>query len=200
MYCGVMWIIMMFGLLFWWHPFTVEQRFLNPVLEYHSSAHFVCFSYRFRHLYYSTVSALRSGHWYSTMIPAWNECICSIKRLLKCTRREFKLYLFTEVCYVPLHVSLVSFVCVWRCCRLWLSANPWMNVPKWRKFNGFPVLREKGAMDTMYIWDHVNRNTVHARSSLLTSWWSESGMLTKRHMQNMQSGGTWVDWNWEPLL
>ncbi len=37
--------------------------------------------------------------------------------------------------------------------------------------------------------EHVNRNTVHARSSLLTSWLSESGVLTKRDMQNMQSGG-----------
>ncbi len=37
--------------------------------------------------------------------------------------------------------------------------------------------------------ERVNRNTVHARSALLTSWLSESGVLTKRDMQNMQSGG-----------
>ncbi len=37
--------------------------------------------------------------------------------------------------------------------------------------------------------EHVNRNTVHAWSALLTSWLSESGVLTKRDMQNMQSGG-----------
>jgi len=37
--------------------------------------------------------------------------------------------------------------------------------------------------------EHVNRNTVHARSALLTSWLSESGVLTKRDMQNLQSGG-----------
>ncbi len=37
--------------------------------------------------------------------------------------------------------------------------------------------------------EHVNRNTVHARSALLTSWLSESGVLTKRDMLNMQSGG-----------
>ncbi len=37
--------------------------------------------------------------------------------------------------------------------------------------------------------EHVNRNTVHARSALLTSWLSESGVLTKRDMQNMHSGG-----------
>ncbi len=54
-------------------------------------------------------------------------------RALKCARREFKLYLFTEVYYVTLHASLVSFVCRWRRCRLWRRANPWMNVPKWSK-------------------------------------------------------------------
>ncbi len=37
--------------------------------------------------------------------------------------------------------------------------------------------------------EHANRNTVHARSSLLMSWISESGVLTKWDMQNMQSGG-----------
>ncbi len=31
------------------------------------------------------------------MIPVRNECICSIKRELKCVKREFKLHLFTEV-------------------------------------------------------------------------------------------------------
>ncbi len=36
--------------------------------------------------------------------------------------------------------------------------------------------------------DHVNRNTVHARSTLLTSRLSESGVLTRRVMQNMQGG------------
>ncbi len=38
--------------------------------------------------------------------------------------------------------------------------------------------------------EHVNRkNTVHAWSALLTSRLSESSVLTKRDMQNMQSGG-----------
>ncbi len=37
--------------------------------------------------------------------------------------------------------------------------------------------------------EKVNRNAVHARSSLLTSWLSESVGITKRDMQNMQSGG-----------
>ncbi len=38
------------------------------------------------------------------MIPVRNECICSIQRALKCARREFKLYLFTEVYDVHLSV------------------------------------------------------------------------------------------------
>ncbi len=37
--------------------------------------------------------------------------------------------------------------------------------------------------------DNVNWNTVHARSTLLMSRFSESGVLTKKEMQNMQSGG-----------
>ncbi len=36
---------------------------------------------------------------------------------------------------------------------------------------------------------HVNRNTFHVRNTRLTSWLSESGVLTKRNMQNMQRGG-----------
>ncbi len=54
-------------------------------------------------------------------------------------------------------------------------------------FNGFPC---SGSREQWTLCrDHVNRNTVHARSSLLTSRLSESGVLTKRDMQNMQSGG-----------
>ncbi len=46
-----------------------------------------------------------------------------------------------------------------------------------------------GSREHRTLWrDHVNRNTVNARSSLLMSWLSESGVLTKRDMQNMQSG------------
>ncbi len=42
-------------------------------------------------------------------------------------------------------------------------------------------------------------NTVNAPSSLLTSWLSESGVLTMRDMQNMQSDGGGRDWDWELL-
>ncbi len=43
-------------------------------------------------------------------IPPWFQfetiCICSIQRALKCAKREFKLYLFTEVQYVMSHLSV----------------------------------------------------------------------------------------------
>ncbi len=38
------------------------KRFSIPVLAPHRSAYFVCYSYRFRCLFYSNASALRSGH------------------------------------------------------------------------------------------------------------------------------------------
>ncbi len=46
------------------HVFYVSliQRFSIPVLAPPRSAYFVCYSYRFRCLFYSNVSALRSGH------------------------------------------------------------------------------------------------------------------------------------------
>ncbi len=54
-------------------------------------------------------------------------------------------------------------------------------------FSGFPC---SGSREQWTLCrEHVNRNTVHAWSALLTSWLSESGVLTKRDRQNMQSGG-----------
>ncbi len=122
------------------------------------SAYCICYSYRFRCLFYSNVSALRSGHHrIFHHDSSSNERIYSIQSALKCARRELKLYIFTEV----YDVTLVRAWRRWTLCR-----------------------------------EHVNGNTVHAWSALLTSWLSESGVL-KRDMQNMQSGG---DWNWEPLV
>ncbi len=40
----------------------LTQRFSIPVLAPPRSAYFICYSYRFRCLFYSNVSALRSGH------------------------------------------------------------------------------------------------------------------------------------------
>ncbi len=37
--------------------------------------------------------------------------------------------------------------------------------------------------------EHVNRNTVHARSALLTSWLSESGVNKERHAKYSERGG-----------
>ncbi len=65
------------------------------------------------------------------------------------------------------------------------SANPWINVPKWTSTD-FPA---QGVGSNEHCRDHINRNRVHARSTLLTSWLFESSVLTKRDMQNMQSGG-----------
>ncbi len=41
-------------------------------------------------------------------------------------------------------------------------------------------------MNTVLCREHANRNTVHTRRSLLMSWLSDSGVLIKIDMQNMQ--------------
>ncbi len=45
----------------WMHLDGLSQRFSIPVLAPPRLAHFVCFSYRFRRLFYLNISALRSG-------------------------------------------------------------------------------------------------------------------------------------------
>ncbi len=109
--------------------------------------------------------------------------IYSIQSALKCARHEFKLYIFTEVYDVTL-------VRAWRRCAA--QIHEWMFRNK-VNFSGFPCSESREQWTLCR--EHVNRNTVHAWSALLTSWLSESGVLTKRDMQNMQS----EDWNWEPL-
>ncbi len=111
------------------------------------------------------------------MIPVRSECIYSIQSALKCARRELKLYIFTEVYDVTL-------IRAWRRCAV--QIHEWMSRNK-VNFSGFPC---SGSREQWTLCrEHVNRNTVHAWSALLTSWLSESGVLTKRDMQNMQSGG-----------
>ncbi len=111
------------------------------------------------------------------MIPVRSERIYSIQSVLKCARRELKLYIFTEVYDVIL-------VRAWR--RYAAQIHEWM-FPNKVNFSGFPC---SGSREQWTLCrEHVNRNTVHAWSALLTSWLSESGVLTKRDMQNMQSGG-----------
>ncbi len=99
--------------------------------------------------------------------------------------------------------------------HLWVkmlrSANPWMNVPKWNKLpTDFPCSESREQWTLCR--EHVNRNTVHARSSLLMSWLSESGVFIKRDMQNMQNRGgmrtgigkrwatSWVIHRWENFI
>ncbi len=111
------------------------------------------------------------------MIPVRSDRIYSIQSAYKCARHELKLYIFTEAYDVTL-------VRAWRRCAA--QIHEWMF---WSEvnFSGFPcsASREQWTLCR----EHVNRNTVHAWSALLTSWLSESGVLTKRDMQNMQSGG-----------
>ncbi len=78
------------------------QRFSIPVLAPHRSAHFVCYSYHFRRLFYSNASALRSGHHTIFLHDSSSKRTYSIHSALKCARREFKLYIFTDVYDVTL--------------------------------------------------------------------------------------------------
>ncbi len=162
----------------------LKQRFSIPVLAPPRSAHFLCYSHHFRRLFYSIVSALRSGHHTIFLHDSSSKRTYSIHSELKCARCEFKLYIFTDVYYVTL-------VCAWRCCAA--QIHEWMF---WSEvnFSGFPCSgsREQWTLcreQWTLCREHVNRNTVHARSALLTSWLYESGVLTKRDMQYMQSGG-----------
>ncbi len=116
--------------------------------------------------------------WTSPDIPPWFRCICSIQRALKYARREFKLYLFTEL-YDVYEDAAGS------------GASPWINVPKWSKLQR--ISPAQGVGSNKHCVGIISIRTVHARSSLLTSWLSESGVLTKQDMQNMQSvGGTGI--------
>ncbi len=97
--------------------------------------HFLCYSYRFRCLFYSNGSALRSGHHRIFRHDSSSKrmySIYSIQSALKCARRELKLYIFTEVYDVTL-------VRAWRCCAA--QIHEWMFRNK-VNFSGFPLLRE----------------------------------------------------------
>ncbi len=149
---------------------------------------------------------------YSAMIPVWSERIYSIQSALKCARRELKLYIFTFMhladAFIQSDLQLhsgytscvpwesnpqpfalltqcsttephrntevydVTLVCAWRRCAA--QMNEWMDFPCSGSREQWTLCRE-----------HVNQNTVHAWSALLTSWLSEYGG---------------EDWNREPLL
>ncbi len=112
--------------------YPLGQRFSIPVLAPPRSAHFLCYSYHFRCLFYSIASALRSGHHTTFLHDSSSKRTYCIHSELKCARCEFILYIFTDVYYVTL-------VCAWRCCAA--QIHQWMF---WSEvnFNGFPLLRE----------------------------------------------------------
>ncbi len=124
-----------YGLLFLIFLLTIYilwQRFSIPVLAPPRSAHFVCYSYHLRRLFYSNASALRSEHHTIFLHDSSSKRTYSIHSALKCARCEFKLCIFTDVYNVTL-------VCAWRCCAA--QIHEWMF---WSEvnFNGFPLLRE----------------------------------------------------------
>ncbi len=99
----------------------LEQRFSIPVVAPPRSAYFVCYSYRFRCLFYSNVSALRSGH---------HSIFChdsSSKRT----------YIFHSKC-IEVCKTWIKIVYIYRsiwchtrpCVKTLRSVNLWMNVPK----------------------------------------------------------------------
>ncbi len=156
---------------------TISQGFSIPVLAPPRSAYFVCYSYRLRCLFYSNASALRSGH----------------HRILCHDSSSKRTYIFHSKC-IEVCKTWIKIVHIYRgiwchthpCVKTLRSANPWMNVPKWSNFNGFPCSgrREQWTLCR----EHVNRNTVHAWSALLTSWLSESGVLTRETCKYAERG------------
>ncbi len=109
----------------------LHQRFSIPVLAYPRSAHFVCFSYRFRRLFYSTVSALRSGHhriFRHDSSSNWTYIFHS-KGIEVCETWIEIIFIYRGISY---HTS--RFASKFRLCvKMLCSANPWMTVPKLSK-------------------------------------------------------------------
>ncbi len=100
----------------------LEQRFSISVLAPPPrSAYFVCYSYRFRCLFYSNVSALRSGH----------------HRIFRHDSSSKRTYIFHSKC-IEVCKTWITIVYIYRgiwchtrpCVKTLRSANPWMNVPK----------------------------------------------------------------------
>ncbi len=108
--------------------------------------------------------------------------------------------------YIPFKVckTWIKIVYIYRgiwchtrpCVKTLRSANPWMNVPKWSKLQRISPAQGEGSNGPCV-------GSISIGTQFITTWLSESGVLTKRDMQNMQSGGRGggmhEDWNWEPL-
>ncbi len=100
------------------------QRFSIPVLAPPRSAYFACYSYRFRCLFYSNVSALRSG----------------LHRIFRHDSSSKWTYIFHSKC-IKVCKTWIQIVYIYRgiwchtrpCVKTLSSANPWMNVLKWSK-------------------------------------------------------------------
>ncbi len=99
----------------------LNQRFSIPVLAPPRSAYFVCYSYRFRCLFYWNVSALRSGH----------------HRIFLHDSSSKRTYIFHSKC-IEVCETWIKIVYIYRgiwchtrpCVKTLRSANPWMNVQK----------------------------------------------------------------------
>ncbi len=98
---------------------SLKQRFSIPVLAPPRSAYFVCYSYRFRCLFYWNVSALRSGH----------------HRIFLHDSSSKRTYIFHSKC-IEVCKTWIKIVYIYRgiwchthpCVKTLRSANPWMNV------------------------------------------------------------------------
>ncbi len=112
------------GLFIYAIIFILGQRFSIPVLAPLRSAYFVCYSCHFRCLFYSNVSALRSGH----------------HRIFRHDSSSKRTYIFHSKC-IEVCKTWIKIVYIYRgiwchtrpCVKMLRSANPWMNVPKWSK-------------------------------------------------------------------
>ncbi len=102
---------------------SLDQRFSIPVLSPPPprSAYFVCYSYRFRCLFYWNVSALRSGR----------------HRIFLHDSSSKRTYIFHSKC-IEVCETWIKIVYIYRgiwwhtrpCVKTLRSANPWMNVQK----------------------------------------------------------------------
>ncbi len=155
---------------------ALVQRFSIPVLAPPCSAYFVCYSYRFRCLFYLNVSALRSGH----------------HRIFRHDSSSKRTYIFHSKC-IEVGKTWIKIVYIYRgiwchtrpCVKTLRSANPWINVPKWSKLQRISPAQGVGSNGPCVGSMSIGTQFMHD----LTSWLSESGVLTKRDMQNMRSGG-----------
>ncbi len=134
--------------------YCLQQRFSIPVLAPPRSAYFVCYSYRFRCLFYSNVSALRSGH----------------HRIFRHDSSSKRTYIFHSKC-IEVCKTWIKIVYIYRgiwchtrpCVKTLCSANPLMNVPKWRTgienlwFTAYRILV------TFYFINHIYGHLVLSR-------------------------------------